>query len=670
MTALDGYAQDAAEARDAPRSSEAPAAEPLIRIRNLTKSFHRGTFEVPVLHGISLDIVAGEFVAIMGSSGSGKTTLMNLIGLLDRPSGGSYSFAGQEMSGLDAEDRALLRRDAFGFIFQQYNLMATETAAANVEMPAIYAGLPGAKRRSRAREILTQLGLGDRLDHRPSQLSGGQQQRVSIARALMNGGAVILADEPTGALDTRSGKEVMRLLHDLNEHGHTILLITHDPEVAAQAKRVVEIRDGLVVADRRLSREAPAPRPRWTAPPRRRFAVPFDLLAAVGMALHSLRANLMRTVLTLLGIIIGVASVVAMLAIGGGAKQLIVDRITAMGSNLLLVRPGAPNIRNSGGVTTLVAADAEALTDLPNVVVAVPEYQSSATIRTGGSDYWTTVNAGGSDFPIARDWPVATGVFFNDDDLKDYAPVVVLGQTLVKVMFPPDADPLGQFVLLNNIPFQVIGTMEPKGASPGGGNDQDDIAMVPLTTGTLRLFGQRHLRTITVKVADFEKIDVTEDAIRQLLIARHKKEDFQIRNMASIIATATETQSTLTLLLGSIAAISLLVGGIGVMNIMLVSVTERTREIGVRMAAGARRFNILLQFNTEALVLCTFGGLLGVGAGLGAAWAFQSFGKPVVYAATPVILAFGCAFFTGLLFGFLPARKAANLDPVAALGAD
>jgi macrolide transport system ATP-binding/permease protein len=462
----------------------------------------------------------------------------------------------------------------------------------------------------------------------------------------------------------------MRLLRGLNESGHTVLLITHDPDVAAQARRVIEIKDGVIVADRGAAVPAAVPvRAPDPQAARRSTFVP-DAVEAGKMAVRSLRANLMRTLLTLLGIIIGVASVVAMLAIGDGAKREVLNRITSMGTSLLLVRPGAPNVRMAGALTaTLVPADAEAIDALPNVAVAVPEYPGQVTVRYQNRDYVTQANATTQFYPQARDWPVASGTFFSGADVKSYAPVVTLGQTVVRALFPDGANPVGTFVLVNNVPFQVIGVMAAKGATPWGA-DQDDIVFTPLSTGSLRLFGQRYVRTITVQVEDVSRIDETQEAIRRLLLARHKTEDFQIRNMASILEAATETQNTLTLLLGSIAAISLLVGGIGVMNIMLVSVTERTREIGIRMATGARRFNILLQFNTEALVVCAVGGLIGVCAGLGAAWAFGQLGRPVMFSAGPVMLAFGCAFATGLLFGYLPARKAANLDPVVALAAD
>ena len=647
----------------------------LIELRGLTKTYHAAGLAVEVLHGISLDIQAGEYVAIMGQSGSGKTTLMNLLGCLDVATTGSYRLDGEDVSGLSRDRLALLRRDTFGFIFQRYNLLANATATENVEIPAIYAGLPSAERRTRAREILSSLGLAERLDHRPTQLSGGQQQRVSVARALMNGGRVILADEPTGALDSHSGAEVMALLRTLNDAGHTVILITHDLELAQHAARLIEIRDGRIVADTRSasSTHSALPRgPNRTLAPRAAAAAAGlmpDLVEAVKMAFRSLHANLFRTLLTLLGIIIGVASVVAMLALGDGSKQAVLSRIEAMGTNLLLVRPGARGVRVSGEPVTLLPEDALAIAELPNVAQAVPEYTGGATLRAGNADYIATINSTSAELPLARGWPLARGAFFSAADVASYAPVAVLGQTVAANLYPAGFDPVGSYVLVANIPFQVIGVMAAKGATTSG-TDMDDVVFIPITTGRMRLFGKRYVRTITVQVDDVQRIDATQQAIATLLTARHRKPDFQIRNMADILETAADTQNTLTVLLGSIAAISLLVGGIGVMNIMLVSVTERVREIGVRMATGARTLHILLQFNTEALVVCSVGGVLGVAAGLAVAWLARSLGHPVVFSLAPVLLAFGCAFATGLVFGYLPARKAARLDPVVALSAE
>ena len=648
--------------------------QPLIELRDLTKTFHSDGLAVEILHGISLKIYEGEFVAIMGQSGSGKTTLMNILGCLDRPSTGTYLFAGQDVSRLQPDDLAMLRRNTFGFIFQRYNLIATETATENVEIPAIYAGLSRRARIRRAQGLLGTLGMDDRFDYRPTQLSGGQQQRVSIARALMNGGRVILADEPTGALDSKSGAEVLELLKDLHRRGHTVILITHNIDIASQAERILDTKDGVIVSDSGYPSRQVAATPFCAATsedspsPRDIHLLP-DVLEAIGMAMRSLRVNVFRTVLTLLGIIIGVGAVVAMLALGAGSKQAVLARMEAMGTDVLLVRPGAPGVRGVGDLATLVTEDADAIAELPNVLYAVPDLGGAVTLRVGENDYQSTATSTTADYIKARNWPVERGAFFSDADVDSYAPVVVLGRTVLKNIFPDDADPLGKYILINNILFQVIGVLSPKGATASG-HDMDDAVFVPLTTARMRLFGKRYVRGITVQVADVNQIDETERAINALLMKRHMKLDFQIRNMASLLESATETQNTLTILLGSIAAISLLVGGIGVMNIMLVSVTERTREIGIRMATGAQMLHILLQFITEALIVCSVGGVAGIVCGLAGAWIASSFGLPVVYSLPPVLLAFGSAFAVGLLFGYLPARRAAKLDPVIALAAE
>jgi macrolide transport system ATP-binding/permease protein len=646
-------------------------AVPLIELANVTRTYRSGELAVQALRGVSLAIYPGEFVAIMGASGSGKTTLMNILGCLDRPSGGTYRFRGEDVSQLDRDALARLRREAFGFVFQSYNLIATSTAVENVEVPAMYAGLAGDARHARAAELLATLGLADRLDHRPNELSGGQQQRVSIARALMNGGDIILADEPTGALDSKSGDEVLGLLRQLAARGHTVIVITHAPDVAAHAQRVIELKDGRIVRDDGPAVPAAAPaRAHESLPDREGSALVNDTVEAARTAARALRVNMFRTALTLLGIVIGVASVIVMLAVGNGAKRAVLDRISGLGTNLLLVRPGAPNQRGQGGnLATLVPEDATAISALPNVLAAVPEMSGNVTIRFGNADYQTQVLATSAAYPLARNWPAVRGTFFSDSDVRSYAAVVVLGQTVVKNLFPAGVDPIGQYVLLNNVLFQVVGIMDARGATPWGA-DQDDTLIVPLTTGSLRLLGQRFLRNVTVAVDDVAQIDATQSAIETLLADRHRATDFQIRNMASIIQTAEETQNTLTVLLGSIAAISLLVGGIGVMNIMLVNVTERTREIGIRMATGARMRDILQQFLGEALLVSGLGGLIGVGVGLGAAALIGMFGRPIEFSLGPVAIAFGCAFLTGLVFGFMPARKAARLDPVVALAAE
>jgi macrolide transport system ATP-binding/permease protein len=641
----------------------------LLDLSEVSKVYRNGDAVIRALNAANLRVHAGEFVAIMGQSGSGKSTLMNIIGCLDRPTAGAYRVAGRDVSRLSADELAALRSRMFGFVFQRYNLLGTATAVENVEIPGVYAGRRRRDRVLRATALLKRLGLGERVTHRPSELSGGQQQRVSIARALMNDAQIILADEPTGALDSKSGEELLSLLHELHASGRTIVLITHDPVIAAQAERIIQIRDGSILSDTGPVLRAPALGPRPTVTFNRHSAPLADIAEATKTAIRSLRANLFRTLLTLLGVVIGVAAVVVMLAIGDGSQQQVLDRITAMGTNLLIVRPGAPGVRSTGDTATLVPADADAIGELPNVEAAVPERNSRATVRVGNIDYQTNILGTAADYTSTRGWDMAAGGFITDDDVRGYAPVIVLGRTVALNLFPDGEDPVGRYLLVHNVPMQVIGVLAPKGATPFG-NDQDDIAVVPLTTGFVQLFGRQYLSTVSVKVTDVDRIDQTETAIENLLQERHRTVDFQVRNTASILATAQETQGTLTLLLASVAAISLLVGGIGVMNIMLVNVTERRREIGIRMATGARMRDILLQFNTEALVVCGVGGLIGVALGLGLAVAAGWVGFPVLLSPEPALLAFACAFLTGLVFGFLPAHKAARLDPVVALASE
>lgn len=642
------------------------AIQPLIKLTGITKTFRNGELATQVLHGIDLEIYPGEFVAIMGQSGSGKSTLMNILGCLDRATTGDYFFDGKNINELGADDLAQLRREAFGFVFQSYNLLAGATACENVEMPATYSGLSPTARRTRATALLGSLGLHERLHHRPGQLSGGQQQRVSIARALMNGGQIILADEPTGALDSHSGKEVMRLLKELSAQGHTIILITHDAEVAHHAQRLIEIRDGEIIAD--AGPKIPSQPPLEEHALRGESSLRNELFEATKTAFRSLHSNIFRTVLTLLGIVIGVASVITLMAIGDGAKKSVVDSISAMGSNLLLVRPGGPTQRFRWDSVTLVPEDVDAIAALPNIAAALPELNGQFTLRYGNVDHTTEVNATAAQFPHARKWDVAQGTFFSEEDDRNYATVVVLGKTVATKLFPQQ-DAIGEFIIINNVLFQVIGVMSERGADPGG-QDQDDKVFVPFKTGSLRVIGQRFLRNITISVDDEKNMEAVQTRIHALLMERHGTEDFQIRSMSSLIDMVSETQNTMTVLLGSIAAISLLVGGIGVMNIMLVSVTERTREIGIRMATGARTRHIMQQFLIEALVVSALGGVLGVALGLGVAMLVSYLGTTVAYSLTPIVMAFSCAFLTGLLFGYLPARKAARLDPVTALASE
>ena len=644
---------------------------PLLELEAIGRTYTSGGEPLTVLTEVSLTIQSGEFVAIMGTSGSGKSTLMNIIGCLDKPSTGTYRIRGVDVASLDGDALAALRRETFGFIFQRYNLMSDLNAVENAEVPAVYCGMGKTERAAHASDLLRDLGLGDRLQQHPNQLSGGQQQRVSIARALMNGGPVILADEPTGALDSQGGKEVMAILEKLHGQGHTIIVVTHDSTIAAYAPRIVRIGDGRITSDERLEKAEADNQTQPAELEKDANAGVAVLGESLKMALRSLLHNRMRTMLTMLGIIIGVASVVALMAIGNGAKQDVLDRIQAMGTDLLTIVRGAPAARASSNiVTSFLPEDLPSIGSVPGVAMAIPETNQSSLIRFGDQDLTVTAVGTGENFPQVHDWPPQSGVFFTADHVKSYAQVVELGQTVAKNLFPEGTNPLGQYVLIGSSPFQVIGVLSSKGLNSRG-DDLDNSVWLPYTTAGARIFGQRYFNDIVVRVSPDADMSVVQAELHSLLIKRHGKEDFNIRNMADTIATASETQNTLTYLLAAIAVISLIVGGIGVMNIMLVSVTERTREIGIRMAIGARSFDVLFQFLTEAVMVCFIGGLAGVAVGIGGGLSTSAIaGWRVIFTVSPIVLAFACAFLTGIIFGYLPARKAARLDPIEALARD
>jgi len=646
-------------------------SSPLLELKTVTRTYTSGGEPLTVLKEVSLVIQSGEFVAIMGASGSGKSTLMNIIGCLDKPSQGTYRIRGIDVGTLTSDELAALRRDTFGFIFQRYNLMSDLNAVENAEVPAVYCGMAKAQRAEHASVLLRELGLDDRLQHYPSQLSGGQQQRVSIARALMNGGPVILADEPTGALDSQGGKDVMAILGKLHGQGHTIILVTHDSDIAAYAHRIVRIADGRITSDESQPHEQVAQQATLSERAKDAKQGVAVLGESLMMALRSLLHNRMRTALTMLGIIIGVASVVALMAIGNGAKQDVLERIQAMGTDLLTVMRGPPAVRASATVvTSFLPEDLPSIRSVPGVDLAVPETTLSSLLRFGDQDLMVAVVGTGEDFPQVHDWPPQSGVFFSAEHVQRYAQVVTLGQTAALNLFPGGTSPTGQYVLIGNAPFLVIGVMSSKGLTPRG-DDMDNTVWMPYTTAGARVIGQRFFNNFVVRVKPGVDMSLVQADLSRLLKKRHGKEDFHIRNMADTIATANETQNTLTYLLAAIAVISLIVGGIGVMNIMLVSVTERTREIGIRMAIGARGFDVMFQFLTEAVMVCFIGGLAGVLVGVGGGLSTSAIaGWRVIFTTAPIIVAFSCAFLTGIIFGYLPARKAAHLDPIEALARD
>ncbi len=647
-------------------------SEPLMRVRGLRREFSAGDQTLVVLNDVDLDIEAGELVAIVGQSGSGKSTLMNILGCLDRPSGGSYRVNGRETGDMEPDELAELRREHFGFIFQRYHLLADLSAIGNVEVPAIYAGMSTQARHQRAEQLLTRLGLAERTDHRPGELSGGQQQRVSIARALMNGGAVILADEPTGALDTRSGKEVMAILLELHAEGHTVVLVTHDMAVAEHAQRIIEISDGRIVSDRRTGvQSAPAT---GAARPVRRGGIGGSLLAlrdrfieAFRMALRAMNAHRMRTFMTMLGIIIGIASVVSVVALGTGARQEILSNISSLGTNTIEVYPGTGfgDLRASQ-IETLTPGDSVALARQRFVDSATPSVATTVTAQYGNQSATLQVSGVGDSFFRVRGLEIDKGQFFGATGVDGYHQVVVIDPNTRDRFFAGQHNPIGQTLLLGKLPVRVIGVTR-KQAGAGDGSMLN--AWVPYTTAMARMLGQSHVSSITVRISDDIPMSTAEQAITGLLTRRHGSQDFFTSNNTQIRETIEQTTGILTMMISSIAAIALVVGGIGVMNIMLVSVTERTREIGVRVAVGARRSDILQQFLIESVLVCLLGGVLGIimALGLGMLLELADVGFGLVFSAASIVAAFVCSSLIGIVFGFLPARSAARLDPVEAL---
>jgi macrolide transport system ATP-binding/permease protein len=651
--------------------------QPLLKVTDLTREFPAGESTIQILKGINLEIYPGELVAIVGQSGSGKSTLMNILGCLDQPTAGSYQVKGRETRKLEPDELAQLRREYFGFIFQRYHLLGDLTAAGNVEVPAIYAGVDASARQQRSTQLLTDLGLADKTQNRPSQLSGGQQQRVSIARALMNGGDVILADEPTGALDKNSGIEVMRILRELNAKGHTIILVTHDHNVAKNASRIIEISDGNIISDRanvpetdgevlekqQLDRTPQKKTPSWRSAADR-------LGEAFRMALLAMNAHRMRTFLTMLGIIIGIASVVSVVALGNGSQKKILENISSLGTNTITVYQGRGFGDNSktSQAKTLVPADGEALAEQPYVDGVSPSVTSNITARFKDTEASATVNGVSEDFFYVKGMTFESGQPFDKEGVTERAQDVVIDSNTKNTFFSDSTNPLGQVILLGSVPSRIIGVIEAQKSMMG--NSDSLNVYLPYSTVMSRMLGQSNVRNIIVRVKDEYPSAAAENAILNLLVQRHGAQDVFTQNSDSIRETIQQTTQTMTLLVSAIAVISLIVGGIGVMNIMLVSVTERTQEIGVRMAVGARQSDILQQFLIEAVLVCILGGILGVLLSLGIGQLIGHFAGDtfqMAYSTTSIIAAFVCSSMIGIIFGFIPARNAAQLNPVDAL---
>ncbi|WP_455479309.1 MacB family efflux pump subunit [Bartonella sp. B23] len=656
-------------------------ADAVFVLENVVRKFPAGETFVTVLKGINLTIKRGEMVAIVGASGSGKSTLMNILGCIDRATSGHYWIAGKETASLSADELSALRRNHFGFIFQRYHLLNELTALGNVEIPAVYAGCAVKARKKRAQDLLTRLGMGDRLNHRPNQLSGGQQQRVSIARALMNNAEVILADEPTGALDKQSGQEVLRILDELHQEGRTIIIVTHDMQVAKRAERIIEISDGEIIADsmtkvakkraagEKIKTDSQSFYEKQHLGSFLSFVERFR--EAFVMAFLAMHAHRMRTFLTMLGVIIGIGAIIAMVALGNGTREKIIENFNSLGSNTLTIFPGKSfSDPQAEKITSLVEADAEALSGLYYVSGVTPQISASSKVRFGAIEVNAVIAGVGEQFFQTHGLSAVQGRLFDQKSVHNRTVDLVIEKDAISVLFPHSHEsPLGKVVHVGKIPARIVGVVDPQ---HNGGVSNTLQVYLPYTTVQTRFLGTTQVREITVKIADDIDSHLAETMVKRFLIMRHGKEDFFIRNSQLFRDRVMESTNILTLLVSSIAAISLIVGGIGVMNIMLVTVSERINEIGVRMAVGARQSDILQQFLIEAVLVCVIGGGLGILFGLSIGGLFLLFKAPIylIYTYDSIILSLTFSTLIGICFGFSPARQASRLDPVVALSRD
>lgn len=653
----------------------------MIKLRNIVKSYRMGDQVVKAVNGVSLTIDSGEFIAIMGASGSGKSTLMHILGLLDRPESGQYILAGEDVTGLKDDQLAALRNRFIGFVFQQFHLLARRTALENVGLPLVYAG----QRQSldKMQRALGAVGLSDRMEHRPNELSGGQQQRVAIARALVNDPFIIMADEPTGNLDSKSKDEIVEILKDLNKNGKTIVMVTHEPEMAAHASRVIVMRDGNIISDNKgVEKRMPLIQDQSKTTvgevlklDHRQYdsAKIFD---SIHQAVYAMLANKMRSFLSILGILIGVAAVIAMLALGSGARLSIETQLSSLGSNLLMVRPGQISLQGvsveAGAGTRLSLDDLNIIGELSSVRRVSPSVTGRVQVVYENKNTNTQLEGTNVEYAAMRAAQPPAGRFFTDEEIRRRAKVAVLGNTVIKALFG-DNNPLGETIKINAINFKIIGVLPVRGAT--GFRDQDDTIIIPVTTAMLRVLGKEYLDSIYVEGESSKILDQLSQDIEILLVQRHRigrKSDsenaFQVRNMADLKTALEATTKTMTILLGVIAAIALLVGGIGIMNIMLVSVTERTKEIGLRKAMGATRQDILLQFLVESVLMACIGGIAGVVLGAGVSYLLTLLaGWTIHVSMMSVILATSFSVTVGIVFGLWPAQKAAQLNSIEAL---
>ncbi|HCP4920384.1 MacB family efflux pump subunit [Escherichia coli] len=643
----------------------------LIELKGVSRTYGNGDQTRTVLKNVDLTIVAGEMVAIIGASGSGKSTLMNIMGCLDVPNRGDHYIDGQNAACLSPDELARVRREHIGFIFQRYHLIPDLSALGNVEIPAIYANSERDSRRQRATALLGRLGLEGREHHKPCELSGGQQQRVSIARALINGGKIILADEPTGALDSQSGQEVLAILNELNRRGHTVVMVTHDMKVARHAKRIIELCDGEIIADSGGCVSATETLPKTNRIRQSYWKTLLDRTReSMQMALKAMKTHRLRTTLTMIGIVFGIASVVTVVALGEGARQETLEEIKSLGTNVVSIYPGQDLFDDSiESIRTLVPADANALAKQGFIDSVSPEVSASDNIRFLGKSAIASINGVGREHFRVKGIELLQGTTFRDD--RNALQEVIIDENTRKAIFDNTGlQALGQIVFLGSVPARVVGIAKSNNRSDASNRI---TVWMPYSTVMYRIVGKPVLTGISVRLKDNVDNEAAISAISQLLTRRHGIKDFQLYNFEQIRKSIEHTSMTFSILILMVACISLMIGSIGVMNIMLISVTERTHEIGVRMAVGARRSDIMQQFIIEAVLVCLIGGALGIALSYITGALFNALADGIfaaIYSWQAAVAAFFCSTLIGIIFGYLPARKAARMDPVISLASE
>ena len=668
---------------------------PLIDLKDISYRYAEDgpVADVDALRGLSFGVDSGEFVCIRGPSGAGKSTLLRIVGCLDRPSGGTYLLGGVNVCDLDRDGLARVRLQKIGFVFQDFQLLDSADVRRNVELPATYLNVAAEERRMRAKQVLAQVGIADKLDRLPNELSGGEQQRVGIARALINTPQIILADEPTGALDSANSEAILTILEQAASRGHAVVVVTHDAKVAGRAHRVVEMADGKVVDVR-----STAPRVSTTTPPKAHNAARRSLWhhSTLGAISLGLRGGGIRTAVMTLTSILGVALVITLMGMSrgvfGGVTGAVADmgagRITVTGTEFRLV--GAPEEGKFEAVdkVDLTLRDAELIESrIGNVRKAFPRLSRALDIRRRDKIIESVMVAAQSE-PMPRSivdvpWPVAKGAGLTPEDSDLARQVAVIGPTVNDKLFESKEDPIGAFIQVGDLPFEIKGVLGPNpvptsifDAGRSTPRSDEELAalkeylgtavFVPFGTAAQTLFGTETVNEIVVEVVDAARLDETAGTIRDLIVRTHGRGGVNVAVNATLAdAYVNLTGISMTTLVG-VAIVALLSTGLVVMSATSLSVDARKQEVGLRVAFGARNADIVVQFLGEALLVLLAGGAVGIGLGYVAGPYLSSLlDMPFSGKAWFAGAGLGCAAVTGLAAGTFPAWRAARIRPAA-----